>query len=233
MTIQTRNDRAKVRWRVAIVAIAPLVMLAGFAYHPWLGNPSDDHFLAELAEAVAADTTRWAISHLTVAVGSGLLILAFLAIRGYLREAGEERWSALGVPFVVMGSVLFALLPAFEFAPLAAAKTGADIQATQEALMPLFAPILLTSAVLFIVGVLGFTIGITRSKVLGPGLTWLVAAALVVMAAARIFPVGAAQLYVGPVAGIVALWPLAYGMWTRREARGVGRLVAAQSGRAS
>ena len=98
MTFQTRNDRAKVRWRVAIVAIAPLVMLTGFAYHPWLGNPVMITFSRELAEAVAAGTTRWALSHLTVAVGSGLLILAFLAICGYLREVGEERWSALGNP---------------------------------------------------------------------------------------------------------------------------------------
>ena len=72
-----------------------------------------------------------------------------------------------------MGSLLYALLPAFEFAPLAAAKTGADlagIQAIQEAQMSLFVSILLTSANFFITGVLGFTIGIMRSRILGPGL---------------------------------------------------------------
>jgi hypothetical protein len=37
------------------------------------------------------------------------------------------------------------------------------------------------------------------------------------MAAARFVPVGAA-LYVGGVAGIVALWPLAYEMWKHPEA---------------
>ena len=46
---------------------------------------------AAVAEAVAADTTYWGLVHLTAAVASGLLVLAFLAIRSYLQEAGEER----------------------------------------------------------------------------------------------------------------------------------------------
>jgi hypothetical protein len=36
--------------------------------------------------------------HLATAIASGLLILAFLAIRSHPREAGEDRYSALGVP---------------------------------------------------------------------------------------------------------------------------------------
>lgn len=206
-------------FRVAAVLIAPAMLLAGSLYHPWLGNPGDADFLARLAAAVAADPTRWAVSHLGVAVGSALLVLAFLAIRSYLRDAGEERWSALGLPFIVMGSVLYALLPAMEFAPVGALGAGADIAAVQAAVMPWFVPILMTSAALFALGVLGFAIGITRSGVLRPGLTWLVVGALVVLAVARFFPVGAVQLYVGPTAGVVALWPLAYVMWRTLERR--------------
>lgn len=206
-------------FRAAILLIAPTVLLAGSVYHPWIGNPGGADFLARLAAAVAADPTRWAVAHLMVAVGSGLLVLAFLAIRSYLREAGEERWSVLGLPFVVMGSVLYALLPAMEFAPVAALAAGADVAAVQAALMPWFAPILLTGAAIFALGALGFAIGIARSGVLSPGLTWLVVGALIVMAAARFFPVGAAQLYVGPAAGILALWPLAYAMWKQPQAR--------------
>jgi hypothetical protein len=67
-----------------------------------------------VAVALAADTTRWGLSHLVTGVASGLLILAFLAIRSYLRQAGEERWSVLAFPFIVMGSTLLALLPAME-----------------------------------------------------------------------------------------------------------------------
>lgn len=211
------------RLRAAIVAIAPALVLVGTGYHPWIGSPSDPAFFERLAAAVAADTTRWAVAHLLVAVGSGLLALAFLAIRSHLREAGEERWSGLGLPFIVMGSTLTALLPAMEFAPLAASEAGADIAAVQAALMPWFVPILLTGAVLFGLGVLGFVIGIARTRLLSPSLTWIVLGALVVMAATRFFPVGAAQLYVAPAAGIVALWPLAYTMWTNPAARPTGQ----------
>jgi hypothetical protein len=206
-------------FRVAILLVAPAVALLGHAYHPWIGNPGDPGFLERLAAAVAADPTRWAISHLSVAVGAGLLILAFLAVRGYLREAGEQRWSALGLPFIVMGSVLYALLPAMEFAPVGAHGAGADIAAVQAAVMPWFRPIMMTAAALFALGALGFATGIARSGILSPGLTWLVVAALGVLAATRFFPVGAAQLYVGPAAALVALWPLAYVMWRRPRPR--------------
>lgn len=209
----------RARLRAVATALAPAVMAAGLLYHPRIGTPSDPDFLARLAAAVAADPGRWAVAHLTVGVGSGLLILAFLAVRGHLREAGEERWSPLALPFVVMGSVLFALLPGMEFAPLAAAEAGADIQAAQAALMPRFRPVVLAAAIVFAPGALGFAAGIARGGVLNSALTWLVVGALIVMAAARFVPLAAAQLYVGPAAGIVALWPLAYAMWRRAEAR--------------
>ena len=200
-------------FRAAILVIAPAVALVGNGYHPWIGNPGDPDFFDRLAAAVAADPTRWWVSHLTVAVASGLLVLAFLAIRSYLRDAGEEQWSLLGLPFIIIGSTLYALLPAMEFAPLAASVTGADIAEIQAALLPWFVPVLMTSAVLFALGVLGFVMGIARSSVLTPWLTRIVLGAFVVLAATRFLPVGAAQLYVGPAAGLVALWPLAYATW--------------------
>src|ERR687898_2230621 len=166
----------RARLRAAIVAIAPAVLLAAFVYHPYIANPTDK---AAVAAALASDTTRWGLSHLAVGVGSGLLVLAFLAIRSYLREAGEERWSILGLPFIVLGSTLFAFLPAMEIAMLAAAETGADVQAVLTALDSWFFPILLTAALTFALGVLAFAVGIVRSGVLGPQLTRVVVAALV------------------------------------------------------
>jgi hypothetical protein len=100
-------------------------------------------------------------------VGSGLTVLAFLAIRSYLREAGEERWSVLALPFIVMASTLFAFLPAMEIAAL-------------------------TAALMFEFGVRGFAMGIVSSGALSPRFTWLVVGALVVMAATRFVPAGAA-----------------------------------------
>lgn len=211
------SARSKAFVRAAIVVVAPAVVLAGTASHPWIGNPGDPDFLARLGAAVTADPVHWGLSHLVLAVGSGLLALAFLAIRGYLREAGEERWSALGLPFVILGSTLYSLLPAMEFAPLAAAESGADAAAAQGALLPWFHPVLLAAAAVFAVGALGYVLGVVRGRVMGTNLTWLVAAALVVMAVARFFPVGVVQLYVGPAAGVVALWPLAYAIWRRPE----------------
>jgi hypothetical protein len=208
------STTTRTRFRAAIVGIAPAVLLAGFVYHPYISPPTDP---AAIATAAAADTTRWGLAHLVVGVGYGLAVLAFLAIRSYLREAGEECWSILALPFIAMGSTLFVVLTGMEIGLMAAAETGADIQAVQTALFPWFIPILLTGAASFALGVLGFAMGIVRSEVLGPRLTWLVVGALVVMAAARFVPLGAA-IYVGGVAGLLALWPLAYEMWKHPEA---------------
>jgi hypothetical protein len=195
--------------------------MAAFAWHPYLPGrlPND----AAIAAAVAADTTRWGLAHLAAGVGSGVLVLAFLAIRSYLREAGEDEWSPVGLPFIVIGSTLYTLLPGMEFAPLAAAEAGGDVQATQAALAPWFVSILVAGAVAFGVGILGFARGIALSGVLCPGLTWLVVGALLVTAAARFIPLAAVQFYVQGAAGIVALWPLAYAMGKQPAARPIGQ----------
>jgi hypothetical protein len=205
----------RARFGAAIVALAPAVMLAGLFAHPYIATLPDE---AAVAEAVAADTTYWGLVHLTAAVASGLLVLAFLAIRSYLREAGEERWSILALPFIVIGSTLFAVLPGMEFAPLAAAKAGADAEAAQAALASWFIPIMVMGAITFAVGVFAFAKGIANSRVMSRRLTWVVVGALVVLAISRVVPVGAAQFYVQGAAGVVALWPLAYEMWKRPEA---------------
>lgn len=204
------------RWRTTIVVVAPVVLLAAFVTHPYLSGrlPND----AGVAEAVAAGTARWGAVHLATNVASGLIILAFLAIRSYLHEAGEDRFSALGVPFVVIGSTLFAFLPGMEFAPLAAAETGAtpaQIQATQEALASWFLPVLMTGALAFAIGVFGFARAISIVTVGSRRLTRVVVAALIVMAVSRFVPLAAVQFYVQGFAVIVALWPLAYAMRTQ------------------
>jgi hypothetical protein len=205
----------RARFGAAIVAIAPALLLFAFVYHPYIANLTDK---AAVAAALTSDTARWGLSHLAVGVGSGFAMLAFLAVRSYLREAGEGRWSVLGLPFIVMGSTLFAFPPAMEIAMLAAAEEGADVQAVLTALDSWFFPILLTAAVIFALGVFAFAKGIADSRILSRRLSRLVVGALVVMAVARLVPVGAVQFYVQGVAGIVALWPLAYEMWKHPEA---------------
>lgn len=210
----------KARFRAAIVAVAPTVLLLGFVYHPYVANATDE---AALAEAAASDTTRWGVAHLAIGVGYALMALAFIALRSYLREAGEERYSVWALPFAVLGSALFPILTGMEFALLAAAKTGGDVEAAQTELFPWFIPIVATGAICFTVGAIGFAMGIVRSAVLSRRLTRLVAGALVVMAAARFVPLGAGQIVIG-VAGIAALWPLAFEMWKHLDAQPAERL---------
>jgi hypothetical protein len=153
----------RARFGASIVALAPAVILAGLFAHPYIATLPDE---AAIAEAVAADKTWWGLVHLTAGVASGLMVLAFFALRSYLREAGEERWSILALPFIVVGSTLFTELPGMEFAPLAASEAGADVQAVQVALPPWFLPILMTGAATFAIGVFAFAKGIADSRVL-------------------------------------------------------------------
>jgi hypothetical protein len=194
------------RLRAAIVAIVPLVLLIGFFYHPYFSPVTDP---GEIAEAAAADTTRWGIAHITIGVGYALMSLAFLAIRSYLRDAGEDRWSAPALPCVIVGGTLFTALIGMEFAPLAAIESGADAEAAQDELRPWFLPVLLTGAISY---AFGFAIAIVRGGLPRPELARFVAAALVVMAVVRFVPVAVAP-YVLSVAGVMALWPLAYQIW--------------------
>jgi hypothetical protein len=122
---------------------------------------------------------------------------------------------SVGVPFVVIGSTLFAILPGMEFAPLAAAESGAtvtEIEATQAALTPWFAPVLIGGAVVFAIGVLAFARAISVTTVGGPARTRIVVGALIVMALSRFVPLAVVQFYVQGVATIVALWTLAHAM---------------------
>jgi hypothetical protein len=99
------------RLRPAAVVIAPAVLFAGFAYHPYVSNATDAE---AIASAVIADTTRRGLAHLAIGVGYALMVLALLAIRSYLREGGEERWISVALPLAAVGNALFAILPGMD-----------------------------------------------------------------------------------------------------------------------
>lgn len=210
MSSVTTPEAAPGRAGAVTVALAPAVLLVAFVTHPFLARLPDAEVVGA---AVTAGTTRWAVVHLLTAVGSALMALAFLAVRAFLRDAGEDRFSRWGLPFVVFGSVMYALLPALEFAPLAAAETGGDIVAAQGALESWFVPILATSVITYAIGVYGFARGVSASDVLSPTATRTVVGALALMAVSRAVPLGVVQFYVQGLAGLVALWPLAAVMW--------------------
>jgi hypothetical protein len=205
------SAHSRVRIRAVLVALTPPALAAALLAHPHLPgrlpNPQ------AIAEAVLADPSRWAAAHLAAAVASGLVAVAFVLVARHLREAGEATWSGFGLPFVVLGSVLYATLPGMEFAPWAAAETGGDVVGAQVAIGSWFLPTLLASALSFGIGAVAFAGSVTRSGVLGPGMARWVAAALVVMALSRAVPYVAVQFHVQSAAALAALWPLAFVMW--------------------
>jgi hypothetical protein len=202
----------------ATVATAPVVLLAGIAYHPVIADLSDKE---PVAAALVSDEARWSVAHLAAALGSLLVALAFLAVAASLRQRGEWRWSARSVPFVVVGSGLFALLPAMEITVLAAARAGADPGAVLLELDTWFRPLLLAGSAVFAVGVLLVARSVVAAAVLGRVTTTVVGTALLVTAASRFVP-STPALLVGAVALVVALWPLARPVATRPVPRGAG-----------
>lgn len=203
MSTPTRN------WfRAAAMVIAPVVLLVAFLYHPFLAGaaaPTPE----VVAEAAEADTTRWAMAHLLTIGAFALTALAFQALRGRLRDAGEERWSSWGFPLALVGFVLLAGLPAIEMTIAGAIETGVDTVALIEAVNPLFLTLLITGSVAFVLGTLAFAMGVVRGAIMGPGMTTLVAVALVVAALAMAAPPFWA-FYVMGVAVIVAFWTVAW-----------------------
>lgn len=211
--------QAKHSLRAGVVAFAPVLLLATLSYHPYIGGlpPSTEALAAE----VTADPTRWGVVHVASGVASAIVAVAFLAIRSHLRERGEDRWSAVALPFVVIGSTLYAMLPGMEFAPFAANEAGGDVGAAQEAVIPWFIPLLIAAAVTFAVGMIGFAIDISRGGLLSPSLTRVVVVALLAMALSRFVPLSAFQFYVHGVAALVAMLPVAYSMWKHPLSPGV------------
>lgn len=211
--------------RAVTVAAAPVVLLAALVSHPHIPGrlPNDE----AIAAAVLADPVRWGLVHLAAAVASAVLILAFLAVHDFLRDFGEARWSGRGVPLVVLGGVLYAVLPGMEFAPLAAVGAGGDVAATQAALGPWFVPVLMVAAVTFALGVGAFAVGIVQSEVLTPFVRWFVVGAFVVMAGSRFVPLTVVQFEVHGAAALAAFWPLARVMWRWERAPGFEGAAAA------
>ncbi len=93
------SQLTQARLRVGVVAVAPVVVLIAFLYQPYIADFTDN---AAFADEVAADTTRWAWSATIGAAGLALTALLIISLRSYLRAAGEQLWSFIAVPLVVV-----------------------------------------------------------------------------------------------------------------------------------
>ena len=221
-----RTERnAATRYQAAIITGAPVVMLASFVYHPFLAALTNSEAVGAAAKA---DPLRWGLAHVAVALGSGLMVLAFIAVRSFLRDSGEDRYSGRALPWVAFGGVLYTVLPGIELGAMAGMQVGAEFASMEEVLNPWFIPILMTGAVANAIGLFLFAKAFRASGVLGEGAqTGLVATALVIMAISRFVPLGVVQFYVQGAAGILALWPVARGMRVRVAASAVDHAAAA------
>ena len=200
-------------WQITILAVAPATLLVALFAHPFIEGRLPNQ--TAIAEEVVAGTTRWGVVHLAASLASAFIALAFLAVRRYLHEAGEDRLSGLGIPFVIVGSTLYAVIPGLEFAALAAAESGAttaEIAEVQSTIGPWLMAVLIGSGLTFGLGAISFVGAITASKIASARLTQIVGVALIVMALSRIVPLSVAQFYIHGVTAVVALWPLAYVM---------------------
>lgn len=214
MTMDTQTSSpTTVRGTAALVVLGPVSLLGAMLWHPPLPGRLPDN--DAVAEAAAADLTRWGLVHLATAIAVALVVVAFVAVRGFLRERGDGWPSAVGLGCVVLGSTLYAVLPGMEFAVLAAHETGGDPAATQAALESWFTATLVSGAAVFAVGTALFAAAVVRTGTFGRTEAVVIAGALVVFGLSRLVPVGAVQFYVQPAAALLALLPIAAEMSAR------------------
>jgi hypothetical protein len=199
------------RASAAIVALTPAALAAALLSHPHIAGRLPNH--GAVAEAVVTDPGRWAMAHLAAGIAAGLVAVAFVFVARYLHEAGENRWSHFGLPWIVLGSVLYGLLPGLEFAPWAAATTAGDVVAAQTAIGAWFFPVFLAAGACFATGAVAFAASVLQGKVLGQGATIVVAVALVGFGLSRLAPYMAVQMYVQSAAAVAVFWPVAVAMW--------------------
>ena len=209
------SELTQARLRAGVVAVAPIVVLFAFLYQPYIADFNDN---AAFAGGVAADTTRWAWATTITAVGLALTALLIVSLRSYLRAAGEQLWSFIAVPLVVVGAVLIAYVTGVNLGLANAIEAGASGEAVLKAGEPWFFGTILPTTIIFGLGWLSLAAAVYKSEVLSRQLTWVVVGALVVLTVALFTTTGWGRYVIG-VALIAASWPLAYQMWIEtREA---------------
>jgi hypothetical protein len=222
---ETFRDRAQ----AGVVLFGPLFLMAAIIYHPYISDLTNPSEVAGAMTEGTAQAARWGLVHIAVGAGFGFLLLSFLGVRSYLSDAGEQRWSALSVPFLVLGTVFSAFLPAMETAMVAAVETGADPVDLQRNLSTWFVPMLISSAVLSGIGVVLLAAGIVSSGAFDAQRARIIAGVLVLLAVSRFVPQGRA-LYAGALAGVIALTPIAVQMWRGGRAFSSGKQAVSRRG---
>ncbi len=193
---------------------APLAILLGVAIHPYVGNEID---LDRVTKTITDDPDRWALAHLILAFGMGLVLVSAVVLRRFLMDEGELRWSFIAFPFVLVGGTVVGSGFGGELAAAAVANAGGDVRAVMDAAEPWFNVLFGVGGLLFLVGWLCFAVAVYRGRPLADGLILPVAIAMVVVGVAPLVPHSIAG-YVVAVALAIAEWPIGARWWSAERA---------------
>lgn len=202
------SERTRMRAGATALFIAPVVLLAGILAHPFVRSYLDT---SVVAEAVRGAPGRWALSHLLIAVGLGLLLVAVTVIRREFRDAGEQRWSVVAMPLLFVGATLLGALVGSEVTLAAVATSGQDVLAVLEASETSITPLYLGGALLFAAGWVSLAVAFRRAPILPSVQNGVAVVALIVIPIGLFVP-QTSGAYAYGVALLVPNWLIGYRM---------------------
>jgi hypothetical protein len=179
------SERIRTWAGAAVLFIGPAVFLAGSLAHPFVRDYMDT---SVVADAVRAAPGQWAVSHVILAIGLGLVLLAVLVIREQFRSAGERRWSAVGVPLLIVGATLLGAIVGSEITLAAVVVSGGDALAVLEASATSMWPLVVGGFLFFELGWLSFAMAFYRARILPNALNWVAIVALVAIPIVSVVP---------------------------------------------
>lgn len=208
------SKRTRERAGAVLLFVAPAVFLAGSLAHPFVRDYMDPRVIAD---AIRAAPGQWAASHVLLAIGLGLVLLAVFVIREQFRSVGEQRWSAVGVPPLTLGATLLGAIAGTEITLAAVVDSGGDVLAVLEAGATLTLPLVLGGFLLFELGWLSFAMAFYRARILHGVLNWAAIVALAAIPIASFVPQTWAT-YAHGVAILTVSWMVGYRMIAGRRA---------------
>jgi hypothetical protein len=123
-----------------------------------------------------------------LAIGLGLVLLAVLVVREQFRGAGEKRWSAAGVPLLIVGATLLGAIVGSEITLAAVVDSVGDVLAVLEGSTTSTLPLVLGGFLLFGLGWLSFAMAFYRARNLPSALNRVAIVALVAILIVSFIP---------------------------------------------
>lgn len=209
------TNRTRSRIDTLILFVAPVVFLSGLVAHPIVRTYLDTEVVAE---AVSEAPGRWALAHMVIAVGIGLVLLAALAIRRQFRIAGEERWSVIGIASLAVSGALLGAVVGSEITLSAVVNSGFDVVAVLIEGEKWTRPLFLGAIVLFMLGWLSFGAAFRRKPILPPARDRLAIIAVIAIPVGSFIPqTTGTYIYGGAV--LIVSWTVGLGTALRESSR--------------